>query len=66
MRNGYTTLDLLSDMGGMYSILALIFGTLLAFFNYNHFDTFMASKLFKLQKVDADKFTRYFDKSDYF
>ena len=66
MRNGYTILDLLSDMGGMYSILVAFFAALLALFNYNNFDTFMASRLFKLKKVDADKFPRYFDKSDFF
>lgn len=66
MRNSYTVFDFLSDIGGIYSIFVAIFGSLLTLFNYNHFDTYMASRLFKIQKVDADSHTRFFDKSDFF
>ena len=48
MRNGYTLLDILSDIGGMYSILVTGFGVFLALFNFNHFDTYMTSRLFKI------------------
>ena len=53
LRHGYTILDLLSDMGGMYSLLISFFGLLLALFNYKYFDTFMASRLFKIKKFDS-------------
>ena len=53
LRHGYTIFDLLSDMGGMYSLLISFFGLLLALFNYKHFDTFMASRLFKIKKFDS-------------
>ena len=66
LRHGYTILDLLSDMGGMYSILITFFGLLLALFNYKYFDTFMASRLFKIKKFDSEKYTRYFERSDFF
>lgn len=59
-------LEILSDIGGFYSIFIAIFSSLLALFNYNHFDTYMASRLFKIQKVDADKYFRHIDKSDFF
>ena len=49
-RSNYTVLDLLSDIGGIQGILAPILSIPLIFFNYKHFDTFMASKLYKIKK----------------
>ena len=66
LRQGYTLFEILSDVGGFYSIFIAIFSSLLALFNYNHFDTYMASRLFKILKVDADKYVRYVDKSNFF
>jgi len=52
-RNGYTIFDLMSDIGGVQGILLSGTAVLIGFFNYNHFDTYMASKLFKLRKPGA-------------
>ena len=52
-RNGYTLLDLLSDTGGVQSILLSGFAVLISLLNYKHFDTYIASQLFKLRKPGA-------------
>ena len=49
-RSTYTVLDLLSDIGGIQGILASILSIPLICLNYKHFDTFMASKLYKIKK----------------
>ena len=46
-RSGYTIIDVLSDVGGIQSILISGISILIGIFNYNHFDDFVASKLFK-------------------
>ena len=46
-RTGYTVLDLLSDVGGIESILISGLNFLLAIWNYNNFDSHLASKLYK-------------------
>ena len=48
-RIGYTVFDLLSDIGGISSIFGTTFASVLSFLNYLYFDTFFASKLFKLR-----------------
>ena len=67
-RSAYTFLDLLSDVGGINAILISIFAGFLSIINYNHFDSFMASRLFKLKKEDADTvfYKNYFDRSNFF
>jgi len=55
-RNGYTIFDLMSDTGGVQSILFSSTALLIGFFNYQHFDTYMASKLFKLRKPGAKNY----------
>ena len=66
-RENYSFLDVLSDAGGIQSILVSFFSAILAVVNYKHFDTFMASRLFKLKKEDADSgnYKSYFDKSNF-
>ena len=48
-RKGYQILDFLSDLGGMEAFLFSIFSVVLSFLNYNHFNTHMASRLYKIK-----------------
>ena len=72
-REGYDAFDVLSDIGGIQSIVITTFSALLGFWNYRHFDNYMASKLYKFQarskrsdndeiinkfKDDIDKYTQ--------
>ena len=50
-RNGYTLLDVLSDVGGLQSILISAISLLLSFLNYNQLDNYLVSKLFKSESV---------------
>ena len=45
-RNGYTILDMLSDLGGVESILVAAFAFFLSIWNHNNFDNYMVSHLF--------------------
>lgn len=47
-RNGYTVLDLLSDIGGILEIMTIVISYFLAFWNYNYFENFLVTRLFKL------------------
>ena len=47
-RNGYTVLDILSDVGGIESILITGIGLLISIWNYKHFDSYMVSHLYQL------------------
>jgi len=49
-RNVLTIFDMLSDIGGLTGIIATIFSIICAAWNYNAFDDFMASRLFKIKK----------------
>ena len=49
-RTGYTILDVLSDVGGIQSLLMTITTLWIGVWNYKHFDNYMASKLFKVHK----------------
>ena len=49
-RQIYSSLDLISDIGGIQAILLSFCGIVLSIINYDNFDTFLASKLFKLKK----------------
>lgn len=55
-RRGFTMLDLLSDVGGINSILASGLAFVVGFFNHHHFDTYMASKLFKIKQAGTKGF----------
>ena len=45
-RSGYTFIDVLSDFGGIQGLLISAISIIIGFFNYNHFDTYIASRLF--------------------
>ena len=46
-RNTYNIFDLLSDIGGIQSILVTFFNLLLRVWNYNHLSNYLVSKLYK-------------------
>ena len=54
-RAGYTFLDFLSDIGGMQGILISGVAYLMTAWNYNFFDNYMVSRLYKMEKEGADK-----------
>ena len=68
-RKVYTGLELLSDVGGFNGMLLLLFGVISNIWNFNNFDNFMVTRLFKIKKpkdeLDADAEMPYFLKSDY-
>ena len=47
-RDGYTILDVLSDMGGFQRVLFSFFSIVAAILNVSNFDSYLASKLYKL------------------
>ena len=49
-RTSYNIFDVLSDIGGMQSIIITTFAVLLGMWNYKNFENYMASRLFKIQK----------------
>ena len=51
-RDGYTILDILSDVGGLQGILISIIYYALGILNFNYLDNYLASKLYKAD-VDA-------------
>ena len=53
-RENYSFLDVLSDAGGIQSIFITTFSVIISLLNYKYFDTYMASRLFKIKKEDAD------------
>ena len=54
-RNGYTVLDLLSDVGGILEISTIVITYFLAFWNYNHLENFLVTRLYKLEKENLDE-----------
>ena len=52
-RNTYNILDLLSDIGGIQSILVTFFNLLLRIWNYNHLSNYLVSKLYKYKPRGA-------------
>ena len=50
-RTGYTFLDMLSDVGGIQSLLMSGFAVWLNIWNHKNFDNYLASKLFKVKKI---------------
>ena len=57
-------LDLLSDIGGLQGILTAIAISLLSVFNYNHFENYLVSRLYKLAKSDSHDWIKYRRHSD--
>ena len=48
-RAGYSFFDLLSDVGGMQGLLISCCGIILGVLNYNNFDNYLASRLYKIK-----------------
>ena len=48
-RTVYTILDVLSDIGGIWSVLVWAVFTLLSVFNYNKFDDAIITRFFKVK-----------------
>ena len=52
-RSGYTFIDVLSDIGGIQSILISVIVIFLTFWNYKHFDSYMTSQMYKLRLAEG-------------
>ena len=49
IRNGYTILDVLADVGGMVSFIWSGFSLTLACFNYKNLDNYIVSNLYRIK-----------------
>ena len=47
-RKIYTVFDTLSEVGGLYGIIVVFFQSVVSLWNYNSFDNYMISRLFKI------------------
>ena len=54
-RDGYTVLDILSDVGGLQSVLISAFAILLSIWNHNYLNSYLVSKLYKAAQADDTK-----------
>ena len=61
-REGYTVMDVLSDVGGFQGILVSFFTMIIPIVNYEHFQSHLASRLFRIlpprdvrSKLDREK-----------
>ena len=54
-REGYTLLDLLSDVGGLQGILISAFSLLLGCWNHNYMESYIASKVYKVVSDGDDE-----------
>ena len=63
----YSLLELMSDVGGMIGILMVFLSSIVSCFNYNNFDNYMVSRLFKIKKLDseANLSNQYFQRADF-
>ena len=52
IRNNYSLLDVLSDVGGLAEVLFFLVSTFLTILNYNHMTSHLASQLFKVGHPD--------------
>ena len=64
-RNGYTILDVLSDVGGLQGILITVITLVLGILNSNYLDNYLVSKLYKfeatvLKATQTDSFKEIF------
>ena len=66
-RKLYTVFDMLSDVGGLLGILTSAAAFISSIWNYQAFDNFMVSRLFKIKRpkseIKADQ--GFFSQSDY-
>ena len=49
-RVGYNFVDMLSDIGGIQTIVMTSFALVMSILNHNYFDSYMAQRLYKLDK----------------
>ena len=54
-RSGYTFLDVLSDVGGLESIIISFMAIFLSIINYNNLDNYMVTLLFQLSNKNPEK-----------
>ena len=54
-RAGYNIVDMLSDIGGIQSIIITSFSLILTIFNHKYFDGYMAQRLYKLQNPEKSE-----------
>ena len=66
-RRASTLSDLMSDVGGFFGLLIMFGGVLAKLWNFNSFDNFLVSRLYKIKKPSKklSEETSYFDKSDF-
>ena len=62
-RSVYTMLELISDVGGFNGALILLLALLSQIWNFNNFDNFMVTRLFKIKKPkeEIDEDLEYFN-----
>ena len=62
-----TLSDLMSDVGGFFGLLTMFGGVLAKLWNFNSFDNFLVSRLYKIKKPseELNEETSHFDKSDF-
>ena len=54
-RSGYTLLDMLADVGGLQGMLVSTISIFLNIWNFNFFDNYLVSKLFRASSGDTKK-----------
>ena len=55
IREGYTFMDILSDVGGVEAVLISAISMFLSFWNFKHFDNYMAKHLYKMDLESNSK-----------
>ena len=66
-RSVYTMLELISDVGGFNGALILLLALVSQIWNFNNFDNFMVTRLFKMRKPkeEIDEYLEFFNQSDF-
>ena len=68
-RSVYTMLELISDVGGFSSALIVVLALTSKLWNFNNFDNFMVSRLFKIRKtkeeIEEYPEEEFFNQSDF-
>lgn len=65
-RKLYTSFDVLSDIGGLSGMIFYLFAVILKIWNYNAFDNYMVSRLFRLKKTDEERKASHLSQTSYF
>ena len=52
-RDGYTSLDFISDVGGMQGMLMSFAAFILGIMNYNYFDNHIVERMFRMRPPNA-------------